>query len=488
MKKIKQLLNKIYFSKNSLKNLRKNLLIALSVISCVQTTQAEMTLSEQPTSGWHDMPEIFEPYFKYHRYNLQYDAGSKYLRNFRENRVGRESNMTHVSWESLKLKSSTPEEIKKCWGIFVSGGYCGKPLIEPAEDNFSETGELDLLKYSRLVSQHNGLAVARDMLVEKIRLKDASQGVFQHRIIETTKDENLVYSDSLFTIPAEQRKDIGIYLVLGIGGENNLSSALIKSAANKLKSMGFQAEMLMVDPELGSDHNALMLKDMLSERIPKLKKVVLVAASKGVADFITYFLNYGDSLSLQDREKVKLMVSLAGVIRPSFVAKFLRKSYSPVALFVGAALTLTGRSNEKIGIESLSKNPWKNHDYSSIKTNFPNLKWLSMPAIPEGLEGVTHRSLWESFLKTPTYNYNDDKASPMDGLVESAASILPPGTNLTEYIVPIYGPHTIALGYYTPTLKVAPKAQHNIDDTVVPEAGAEMLSAIFRALPLHLID
>lgn len=441
-----------------------------------------------PETGWHEIPPVFQPYLTSKASHLEYNAESKFLRQFRVNRLmARDSHVVNIDWNKISVRADAPWEIRQCWGIFVSGGACGKKVVSPLPTHYSGEGELDLLKYARHVAYHNGLAVSRDVFVNLIRDKDASKGEMRKRIIETTRDIHRTYPDSLATIPQDQRQDIGVYLVLGIGGEKSKNAALIQRAAEELRRMGFASEMLRVDAELGSDYNAVMLKRMLAQRLPRLKKVVLVAASKGVADFITFFLNHGESLPLQEREKVKLMVSLAGVIRPSFVANYVMESKGLIPRFVKTTLTVTGRSETKEGISSLAEDPWQGHDPKTVQRLFPNMKWLSMPAVPEGLDGVTHRSLWEGFLKTPSYRFAEE-ASPMDGLVESAASVLPPDTGLQELIVPIYGPHAMALGYYTSNLKVAPVAHRNTVDKVVPEAGAEMLSAIFRALPTSLVD
>jgi hypothetical protein len=76
----------------------------------------------------------------------------------------------------------------------------------------------------------------------------------------------------------------------------------------------------------------------------------------------------------------------------------------------------------------------------------------------------------------------------MDGLVESAASILPPGTGIKQGIIPVFGPHAIALGWYNDELRVAPKTMAGVTDRVEPAAGEEMLSAIFRAIPIDWIE
>lgn len=462
-------------------------LASFSMITVMATSAAFAGKSK--SSDWRDVPEYYAKHFKYNRY-MEYDHNSTFLRRFRvpQHPSGKSNQQdTYVRWSDVKLKSDTPADVRECWNIFVSGGECGKPIVTPLPEHYTLQGTLDVLAYSRYVSEENGLRVARDVLVQELAKKDASNGALLERILKTTSDRSYTYPDSFSTIPQQERKDIGVYLVLGIGGEKSANAALIQKAADQIRHLGFQAEMLKVDANLGSDYNSAMLNDMLSERLPKLKKVILVAASKGVADFITFFLNQGQNFPQEQRDKVRLMVSLSGVIRPSMVADFLTNSNRPLPLMIRGLLHLTGKGDTIKGVGSLSHNPWQGHDPRMVKQSFSRMKWLSLPAIPEGPEGVTHLSMWEGFLKTPSYRWNE-QASPMDGLVESAASVLPPDTGLTEYIVPVFGPHAIALGSYTGSLRVAPEAMGDVTDRVVPEAGAEMLSALFRALPIELIE
>lgn len=464
-----------------------NMFFITSLFLQAISLEAKTFPKERP--DWQPLPAEFREYLlKSRKQEYRYNVNSHYIREFEvlDDRTSN-PNYLRINHTAIRFKKDMPDELKNCWYVFVSGGDCRTAVSLPAADHYTAEGSLDLLKYIRDVSFTNGLRVARDVLVEYLAQLDASKGLIRGRLIETTENPQLVYPDSFATIEESQRSEIGVYLVLGIGGEKSANAALIQRAAQEIRSQGFQAEMLQVDANLGSDHNALMLRDMLQQRLPKLKKVILVAASKGVADFITYFLEHGESLSIQEREKIKLMVSLSGVIRRSIVADYIVDSGKAMPFFLRGLLKLIGREDTIKGIDSLSKNPWKYHDVKNVHKFFPKMKWLSMPAIPEGADGLTNLSLWEGFLKKPTYRWKN-KASPMDGLVESAASILPPDTGITEYIIPIYGPHAMALGSYTPSLRVAPYSMGDIKDKVKPEAGAEMLSAMFRALPQSLIE
>ena len=181
------------------------------------------------------------------------------------------------------------------------------------------------------------------------------------------------------------------------------------------------------------------------------------------------------------------MVTLSGVVRSSFVAEYLASSNRLTAVGVRNFLRATGKGQILNGIESLSIDPWQGHDPQKIKRLFPALKWMSFPSLPEAKTALTDLSLWAGFLRSPVHSWTTI-ASPSDGLVETAASILPPDTGLHEIIIPIHGPHEMALGSYAPGVRLAPLAQGDIYDQVIPDAGPEILSALFRALPKSLIN
>lgn len=440
-------------------------------------------------NGWKPVPSYFNPLFKRSYTELQYNSDNKYLRNFKymDDRGDRERE-TSLAWNSIKIKENYPDQkLVNCWYVFLSGGDCKKPVMPPLPSAYTEKGTLDLLSYVRDVSKQSGLVRAREVLLTKLSELDTSKGELKKKVIQTTLHKDLTLEDSFATIDPARRSRIGVYLVLGIGGDNSDNAKLIRNAANEVARLGFTSEMLEVDPNLGSDYNAKLLKKLLEERIPKLDKVVLVAASKGASDFVTYFLKYGQNLPLKERQKVKMMVTLSGVVRGSFVADYLTNSSGPLGLGVRSFLRASGRGAILNGVESLSRDPWKGHDPARVKELFPALKWLSFPSIPEAKVALTDLSLWAGFLRTPVHSWSHI-ASPSDGLVETAASILPPDTGLTEIIIPIHGPHEMALGSYAPGVRIAPISQADIYDAVNPESGPEILSALFRALPKELIE
>lgn len=444
---------------------------------------------------WVDVPvEIKDMISNIHSFkDLEYRTDSQYMTIFRYDQSRNLNGQRHVrsvvvSRTSLKMRSDLTDDQKKCFYTFMSGGQCGEKNIKASNEDYYN-GELDLLSYVRRVSTTNGLYQAKNILIEKLSTMPGQD--LKKKLIDTTLNKDKKYPNTFSEIPQEERSRIGVYLILGIGGDDSDNSKLIRNASDEIAQMGFYSEMLEVDPNLGSVHNAKILKDIFEQKIENMDKVIIVAASKGVADFITYFLNYGDSIKKENRDKIRLMVSLSGVVRGSYVAKYMTESKSPMARSVRTLLRLKGDSAQLKGIASLAVDPWVGHDRTKIISLFPNLKWLSLPSIPEADTALTNLSLWSGFLRKPVHRWmfrTNLAISPGDGLVETAAAILPPGTGIEETVIPVYGPHAIAIGSYEPGIRIAPETQQQIYDEVNPAAGPEILDAMFRALPQSLIQ
>jgi len=450
--------------------------------------------SYNASTGWKRVPENLRRLLKNHNHRskrFEYLQQSKYIRLFRLKGVrsgtSKRRKNRPVTYTSIKLQEGVSDAAKKCWYTFASGGECGQTIEAPLPSAFTATGELDALSYIRDTSRLHGLVAAKDEFLKLAKEKDISKGSILARVLQTTKDKELVFTDSLSNIDPAERKNIGVYFCLGIGGDDSDNAKLIRMASERVSELGFKSEMLEVDPNLGSNYNAILLKKIIRERIQKVDKIVFVAASKGAADFITYFLKYGEQLDEEQRNKVKLMVTLSGVIRGSFMADYMSNAKDFTGLAVRTLLRLTGSKEILKGVKSLSKDVWQGHNPEKVNKLFPNLKWINFPAVPESEMALTNMSLWSGFMKKPAHKWVK-YAGPSDGLVESAASILPPGTNMQETIIPVFGPHAMALGRYYDGTRVAPIAMKGLTDRVNPKAGPEILDAYFRALPASLLE
>lgn len=435
-------------------------------------------------TGWRPVPEMFRNFFEDARLRrLEYKAKSRFERSLRYPRGlhgGGPRKFAGIRAHRVRLARDTPRQVRECWKVFVTGGDCEKPRFRPLPHSVSSQGNIDLLSHARDVARMNGLYVARTYLLEELPRRDASDGELRVRVMKTTSDKGFTYPDSLATIPRDERNRIGFYFVLGIGGAEGKNTELLMTAAAGVAELGFTAEMLPVSPLEGSQHNAILLARILPERLNVVDRAVFVTASKGAADLITFMLDHADSLSAEQRDKVRMVVSASGVIRSSLIAAYVNDAKSPLPFAVRSKLRLQGWNV----LDSLAADPWAGKDRSAIARSFRNLKWLSFPAVPEGELGYTQQD--DRDLSKHAFRWRS-LASPTDGFVESAASVLPPDTGITEFVIPTLGPHAMALGSYTPDLRVSPIRQKGEYLIVNPEAGNEILDSFIRAFPKLLL-
>jgi hypothetical protein len=137
------------------------------------------------------------------------------------------------------------------------------------------------------------------------------------------------------------------------------------------------------------------------------------------------------------------------------------------------------------GIRALAQDPWSGKNPSLLKKNYPNLKWMSFSMLPDGPDALVHSGILSMELQQSVIR-TGKHFSPSDGLVESAATILPPGTGIKEWIIRGYGPHALALGTFMDGTPIA--QQNRRGEDVNPEAGAEILSSFMRAMSQDFIS
>lgn len=388
--------------------------------------------------------------------------------------------------EKLSLKKDLSPEELECFYQFKSGSEQCVSISNLRSPKSGDLSSRDLFQEAREWTRDYGLRVATRKLYEVFGQKDESKGLAELRLKKTTQEKDFVYSDSFANLPPSENKKIGVFFLLGIGGDKSKNAEQISLSADRVREMGFHAEVLKASGTLGSAHNAEMLRDQIKEKTERFEKIIFVAASKGVADFIHYFLNFSDDLTLQQRNRVKLMVSLSGVVRHSALAKWMVDSPSIKAKTFRGGIKIAQKGKIIKGLRSLTKDQWEGHAPDLISQQFPRMLWISMPMLPEGEDGYTHLDKLANFARERLYLEAKD-IGPSDGLVETAGSILPPGTGLTEWIIRVYGPHGLPLGKFDNGKSIAPDNKIS-DMKAKPEAGPEILDAFFRALPSSILE
>jgi hypothetical protein len=383
-------------------------------------------------------------------------------------------------FQSIPTNHIHLENETRCWRVLISGNDdCNAEIPFPEEYMISSSGEIDLLKYTRWVTEKVGLLKAREMLEDKMKALDQSHGKLEELVEQASKEKNFILKGSAARMTAEQRRRVGIAVVFGIDVVGNSKNReLIRRAAVKASELGFYGKVLETEPAVTYEENAKLMAPQIEDMLSKVDHLIIVAASKGVADTLIYLFDHTKQLGDEKKKKIKLMISLSGVVRGSTVAKWILKENALVPFAIRRLIQFLPGTPQK-GIQSLINDPWEGREVESIHLNFPNLKWINFSMLPASPSGYIELSPISNFLQRAYYSTSEN-ISPNDGLVESAATILPPGTQIPQWIVRGRGYHALANGTFIDGTPVASK-----DSSV--EAGAEILDNFLRVLSVDFL-
>jgi hypothetical protein len=349
----------------------------------------------------------------------------------------------------------------------------------------------DLISFTRNVRRRRGLKFATDFLYHTLLERDKSRGQIEKRLIQAANNPKREFEDSFKNIPVDKRKKYGVFFLLGILGEKGPNAELVKMASKKVAEMGFVAKVLKATPNRSSEINAKILRRQIKRILSddNLDKVVFVGISKGVSDFAYHFHHFAEKdLDIHERSKLKLFISLAGVTIHSEIATWLNNSRTYKAMALRQLLKAQKITD---GVSSLSKSYWYEGNRRKVSKLFPNMKWLSVVALPEGLDGLTHVARSSATILNAGTNAEYKHIGPTDGMVESAAQILPNGTGIEEYIIPVFGPHGMSkarLSDGTPLSNLSIDSKNGLTSKEPnPKSGAEMIELFFRVIPKDLM-
>jgi len=349
------------------------------------------------------------------------------------------------------------------------------------------TRQVDLLAVGRVVAKERGLVQARETLETFMTLQDASRGDFERELVRATVDADYRVPGALDTLPRAgdldgvSRRDILFLFINGLGQTTqSVSTKALAEALLYLRSEGFEAQVLGTSPYASTEANAAGLLAQLQETLgaSSTRYVVVVAASKGVHDFVealaTSERHDGRGLTAEEVGKIRFVISMSGIVRNSVVAGWLVDSNRLVPRLVRIAMQEPiGRFPHLDGIKSIRRDPWQRF-VPTGGTRRLDFVWVSFAVFPDGANGRARTGFVRSRLLRSLQG--SSAVGPNDGLTESASSILPPGTGLEQWIVRVRGAHGLVKGRY-------------VDGTPLVTAGrgglaVQIVDPLLRTLPI----
>jgi hypothetical protein len=312
--------------------------------------------------------------------------------------------------------------------------------------------------------------------------RDQSHGVFERRFGEACADKSKILPGSMATLPLAERKQTGVYLVLGFQKSHGRSPPIIREAAAQLAARGFRARVIEAPDRQTACAGARQIEETLAAELPHVRRAVVVGFSKGSADLTQFWLGPARELPASQRRKIKLWINCAGVLQGSEVAHWLacQSGWKPGILRGFINLATGSPSAGCDDLASIAGDPWHTPGNHLPPGTRGHLLCIDVAVLPDGPDGWPTTDRLFRLIGTSA-SRDRVRLGPCDGLVESAAAVLPDGTGLREWIVRIRGSHALLDGYHRNGLPVAPAYAQGAKARLT--SGTQLLNDIMRVIP-----
>lgn len=342
--------------------------------------------------------------------------------------------------------------------------------------------EGDLVRQAREWRKQDGLKASRDRLVRALEAMDAKDGAFERRLLRANGDKAFAFADSMAGFSAAQRRRTGIYFLCGFHTATDLSKRVAANVVESLRREGWRAQLIDLRPHETVQQDARRVQAALEKELPQVDRAVIAGFSKGGLDWMQWFAHEAEKLPAREREKVRLMLSFAGVLRGSMVADWLYRGWPPFAHTTRMYVRLFDSEGRKVieDVRSVSQDPWIQDPAPRLREMAPGLRVVSLVAVPDGAGGHPRPHLGFNLLSrfvSTQWRW----VGPLDGMTESASQVLPPGSGVEQHLVRVLGSHALLDGRYVNGKKVSTSFMQKNSDP--GRGGEELLDDLLRSLP-----
>ncbi len=346
----------------------------------------------------------------------------------------------------------------------------------------SPTASQDLIQQARQWRREQGMTAARDKLITSLGGLDAGRGYMEKRLWRTNSDKTFTYPDSLASLPQKVRRRTGIFFLMGLQSNAQESELVIRNVEAYLTKQGWHAHLVPVPMHGTTQEDAVIIQETLAKHLPHLDRAMIIGFSKGGLDWMYWFAEQGHQLPAKECAKIRLLVTFSGALRGSAVARWLTDAWGPVALSTRYFLRLCRKDGREMlaDVKSIREDPWAGPHPPRMRALTPNLRMVSLVAIPEGPQGRTevHPGFGIlSFIASEHWRW----IGPLDGMTETASQILPEQAGVPQHIVRVMGSHALLDGRYLNGGIVSKAFLKR--DSAAWQGGEELLDDLMRALP-----
>ncbi|MGZ5021414.1 MAG: hypothetical protein ACXWFY_02555 [Chthoniobacterales bacterium] len=344
----------------------------------------------------------------------------------------------------------------------------------------------DLLTEAREWRQRDGLVAARDKLLTAVMREDSSRGTFERKIWKTNADKSYVWPDAAERCTPAERARTGIFVVLGYRQHSGRAQRLVRDVVKRLQADGWNAHLIELPEWSLPSEDIKQIHETMRRELPRVDRAILVGFSKGGWDWINWFHGPAAKLPLQQRDKIRLLVDFAAILRGSSVAGWAADHHGTEASLM--RLLLVARFGAKgatpLFLRRLAHDPWDAERPRLLRAVARRLSTIEYVAIPEGRDGYTHTNGFFAWVNRSATRAQPSMG-PNDGMAESAAQLLPSGERVPKWVVRVAGSHALLDGRYINGNLVS--RRYRSSGPARWTAGEELMDDLLRALPRSAI-
>jgi len=340
----------------------------------------------------------------------------------------------------------------------------------------------DLLQKSRQWTVKHGRSESRDRLTKALTKQDQSNGFIERRLLKTNKEKNYIYPKSLATMPLAERKRTGVYFVLGFNQDKGRSPPIIRETVEHMQKQGFRARFIDVASRQTAQNDAKVIAKALAKELPKVDRAMLLGFSRGGTDLVHFWLGPAHDLPAKELSKIHLWANFAGVLRGSEVARWGAMGTDPLAWGFRAFLNWREAAPRTSAedLASIGFDQWRYPSRGFPESVRKKITVVNFVSIPDGEDGWPVDDKHFKLLASTAAD-QERVIGPCDGLVETAAAILPPHTGIRQWIVRVKGSHSLLGGNYMNGNPVSPLYHQGQRNRL--QSGCQLLDDFLRAVP-----
>lgn len=304
----------------------------------------------------------------------------------------------------------------------------------------------DLLEQAREWRQRGGMPYAIRRLEQQLGTGDFGNAWLENQLLAARKQPS--HSPEL-EIPLSVRARTGIYLTIGGHAEEGIGQTMLAGVAASLRSEGWHAKMLPFHAFARTAELSDAMGEFMESELAEVDQVILIGFSVGAQHLLHWTWDHAVALSESERRKFKLMILAAGVTRGSVAAEWMMRADTFKSAIARSRLLKLNGGEKRVFpmIEDAVDDPWRRPDATPIHAVLPHIRVVQYAVIPEHFSSIPQQDKRASEFATAM---EDDWQwqGPHDGMVETAAQILPAFDNTEQYLIRVWGAHSLIAGRY----------------------------------------